>query len=213
MLGCLKLGSYEVQGEIGRGGMGVVYRCRDAGGGEVAVKVLPAAVSPESGASFERERRLLESLGEIEGFVPVLDSGTHGADRWIAMPLLLGGTLRDRLARGPLAVDEAIAIVRDLSRAIGQKAPGDSVKIEVRRNGASRNLTAKIGERHGDDMVLHGMGRDIAREVRRNMRNQNWNFDLDADRVVVANGEVRKLRERLDRVEKRLKELEEKKSR
>src|SRR5581483_10346358 len=70
------------------------------------------------GDAFERERRLLALFSESDGFVPILDSGVDPP--FIAMPLLPGGTLRERLARGPLPIDEAVALVARLARALGR---------------------------------------------------------------------------------------------
>ena len=117
--GSARLGDYEILSEIGRGGMGAVYRARAADGREVALKVL-LQDDPESAAAFEREQRLLSSLTLAEGFVPLLDSGSQGKKRWVVMPLLRGGTLRDRLKRGPLARDEALPLVRKLATALGR---------------------------------------------------------------------------------------------
>jgi serine/threonine-protein kinase len=115
----MKLGEYELLAEIGRGGMGAVYRARAADGREVALKVL-FQDDPEAAALFEREQRLLASLTLAEGFVPLLDSGREGEKRWVVMPLLRGGTLRDRLKRGPLEATEALALVRKLATALGR---------------------------------------------------------------------------------------------
>ena len=112
------VGRYEVLGEIGRGGMGVVYRARSPEGREVAVKVLLRA-DKAAKERFARERRLLASLGETEGFVPVLDAGEHEQGSYIVMPLLAGGTLRDRLRRGPLPVAEAVSLVSRIARGVG----------------------------------------------------------------------------------------------
>ena len=117
--GSARLGDYEILSEIGRGGMGAVYRARAADGREVALKVL-LQDDPESAAAFEREQRLLSSLTLAEGFVPLLDSGSQGKKRWVVMPLLRGGTLRDRLKRGPLAREEALLLVRKLATALGR---------------------------------------------------------------------------------------------
>jgi tetratricopeptide (TPR) repeat protein len=101
---------------IGRGGVGVVLRARAPDGADVALKLVLRA-SPDAMARFDRERRLLAALGE--GFVPLLDSGTSSAGPWIVMPLLTGGTLRDRLAKGPLAIEDSVALVLALARAMG----------------------------------------------------------------------------------------------
>src|SRR5581483_1456052 len=92
------IAGYELAEEIGRGGMGAVYRSFARDGRPVAVKVL---LRDDAGAAarFDRERRLLATLGAAQGFVPLLDAGVPpGAPRpFIVMPLLEGGTLRDRL--------------------------------------------------------------------------------------------------------------------
>jgi tetratricopeptide (TPR) repeat protein len=114
----MRIGGYEVLGELGRGGMGVVYRVSSPGGGEAALKLLPQA-GPEAFARYERERRLLASLGQDEGFVGLLDAGRSPEGAWLVMPLVPGGTLRDRLERGPLGVDETIALGIQLAKALG----------------------------------------------------------------------------------------------
>jgi formylglycine-generating enzyme required for sulfatase activity len=116
----MRIGSYAIEGELGRGGFGAVFRGRAADGAEVAVKVLSRPESAEARARFERERRLAGSFGEVDGFVPVLDAGEHGGKPFIVMPLVPGGTLRQRLVRGPLPIDDAVAIGVRLSEALGR---------------------------------------------------------------------------------------------
>jgi serine/threonine-protein kinase len=115
----VKLGDYEILDEIGRGAMGAVHRARSSGGDLVAVKVLLRA-GPERLARFERERRLLGGLAEADGFVPLLDAGSSPQGPWFAMPLVTGGTLRDRLARGPLGIEETAALGRALAGALAK---------------------------------------------------------------------------------------------
>ena len=114
----MRIGGYEVLGEVGRGGMGVVYRVRTPDGREAALKLLVMA-DAATFARFERERRLLASFGESEGFVELLDSGTSGDGAWLVMPFVPGGTLRQRLEAGPLGVEETIALGKELARALG----------------------------------------------------------------------------------------------
>jgi tetratricopeptide (TPR) repeat protein len=114
----MRIGPYEVASTLGQGGMGVVYAARAPGGRDVAVKVLRRNEG-EVLARFERERRLLASLGEAEGFVALLDTGVAAQGPYLVMPLVAGGTLRKKLDAGPLGVDETIALGRALARALG----------------------------------------------------------------------------------------------
>jgi tRNA A-37 threonylcarbamoyl transferase component Bud32 len=113
----VRIGTYEVLGELGRGGMGVVYKARAADGRWVAMKVV-LKTSREALARFERERRLLDTFTEAEGFVPVLEAGTEKGAPYFVMPLL-GGTLREKLREGALPVDETVTLGRALAAAIG----------------------------------------------------------------------------------------------
>ncbi len=115
----MRIGPYEVLDEIGRGGMGAVYKARAPDGREVAVKVLLNAHG-DGVARFERERRLIGSFTARDGFVPLIDSGVFEAGPYIVMPFLAGGTLRDRLERGPLAIEETIALGVALASALGR---------------------------------------------------------------------------------------------
>jgi serine/threonine-protein kinase len=114
----VRIGPYELEGEAGRGGMGVVFRARARDGSRVALKLL---VRKDEVAlrRFEREVRLQTTLGEEAGFVPILDTGLHEGAPYLVLPFLASGTLRARLARGPLAVEEARALGVRLARALG----------------------------------------------------------------------------------------------
>jgi tetratricopeptide (TPR) repeat protein len=110
---------YVLRGELGRGGMGVVYRADDSAGNAVAIKVLQR-IDPEARARFEREIRLTSGLGQAAGFVPTIAHGDSAQGPWLAMPLMPGGTLRDRLHRGPLGPEATVKLGCRLSRAIGE---------------------------------------------------------------------------------------------
>jgi serine/threonine-protein kinase len=98
--------------------MGVVYRARSDEGRVVAVKVLLDDAA-EALARFEREARIQALFDGSSSFVPVLDSGSAEGRRFLVMPFLQGGTLRDRLKReGRLGIDEAVEIGRSLARAL-----------------------------------------------------------------------------------------------
>jgi serine/threonine protein kinase len=99
-----RLGPYEIYSAIGSGGMGEVYRARDARlGRDVAIKVLPAALSsdPERLDRFEQEARAAATLNH-PNILAVYDVGTHDGSPYIVSELLEGDTLRERLSEGRL---------------------------------------------------------------------------------------------------------------
>ncbi len=111
---------YELLEAIGRGGMGTVFRARARDGRIVAIKLLEGEASPNALARFERERRLQADLGEEAGFVPLLDADLADEMPYLVLPLLEGGTLREKLEQGPLPVADAVALGIALARALGK---------------------------------------------------------------------------------------------
>ena len=118
-----KLGDYEVQRLIGSGGMGEVYRAHDTRlGREVAIKVLPGFSSQDGERlrRFEQEARAAAALNH-PNILAVFQMGTYGGVPYLASELLEGGTLRELLLRGRLAVrkviDYGVQIARGLAAA------------------------------------------------------------------------------------------------
>jgi len=116
----IRVGPYEIVAPLGSGGMGDVYRARDARlQRDVAIKGLPAAFaqSPERLARFEREARLLASLNHpnIAGIFGLEEAGGTPC---LVLELVEGETLAQRLARGPLPVREALEIGGQIAAAI-----------------------------------------------------------------------------------------------
>jgi predicted Ser/Thr protein kinase len=106
-----RLGPYEITGPLGAGGMGEVYRARDLKlGRDVAIKVLPAALSNDAGymARFQREAQVLASLNH-----PNIAAIYGLEEDAIVMELVEGENLR-----GPLPVDEALRIARYITEAL-----------------------------------------------------------------------------------------------
>jgi len=114
------IGPYIVDAEIGRGGMGVVYRATDTRlGRSVAIKALPddLADDAERLARFEREARTLAALNHPNV------AGIHGVEehqgrRYLVLEYVDGETLAERLDRGPLAVDEALEVCAQIARGV-----------------------------------------------------------------------------------------------
>ena len=118
-----KLGPYEVVGLLGAGGMGEVYRARDARlKREVAIKVLPASFSADADRlrRFEQEAQTAGGLNH-PNITAVYDLGAHDGSPYIVTELLEGETLRARLSGGALpvrkATDYAIQIAKGLAAA------------------------------------------------------------------------------------------------
>jgi len=116
----VKVGGYEVLAPLAKGGFGSVYHARAEDGRDVAVKVLDRRWDQGTVARFGREIRLQGELGEAEGFVPLLDAGDAPEGPFLVMPLLVGGTLRDRLRLGPLSVAATVDLGRALAAALAR---------------------------------------------------------------------------------------------
>jgi eukaryotic-like serine/threonine-protein kinase len=115
-----RIGSYEITGAIGAGGMGEVYRARDAKlGRDVAVKVLPTSFArdPDRMARFEREAKLLASLDHTN-IASIYGLEESDGTRALVMQLAEGPTLADRIAAGPIPVDESLRIARQIADAL-----------------------------------------------------------------------------------------------
>jgi Tol biopolymer transport system component len=118
------LGHYDITSLLGEGGMGRVYRATDTRlGRDVAIKVLPDAFAqdPERLARFEREARTLASLNHPNiAIVHGLESASVNAQplRALVMEYVDGQTLAERIAQGPLPIDDALALGRQIAEAL-----------------------------------------------------------------------------------------------
>ena len=115
-----KLGPYEIQSPLGAGGMGEVYRARDARlDRTVAIKILPASFSadPDRLQRFAQESRAAAALNH-PNILSIYDIGDdHGAP-YVVSELLEGETLRDRLRNGALASRKAIEYTQQIARGL-----------------------------------------------------------------------------------------------
>lgn len=115
-----RYGAYRIVAEIGRGGMGVVYRARQAGlDRDVALKVLAAGMqaSDEQRRRFLAEARLAARIRH-PGIVVIHDAGEDHGQLYYAMDLIDGEDLAARLARGPLPLAAAVRLVADVARSV-----------------------------------------------------------------------------------------------
>jgi eukaryotic-like serine/threonine-protein kinase len=108
---------YEVTDKIGKGGMGEVFRARDTKlGRDVAIKILPVELSgdPEREARFQREARALASL-QHANVASVYGFEEAEGVRFLVMELVSGAELGKRMGEGPIPVDEARRIARQIA--------------------------------------------------------------------------------------------------
>jgi Tol biopolymer transport system component len=114
------VGPYRIDAFIGAGGMGEVYRARDTRlGRDVAIKILPAAYATDAERlwRFEQEARAAGALNH-PNLLTLYDTGTADGQPYLVTELLDGETLRDRIARGPVAPARACAIAADIARGL-----------------------------------------------------------------------------------------------
>ena len=151
-----RIGPYEIVGTLGAGGMGEVYRGRDSRlGRDVAIKVLPQAFAadPDRLARFTREAQTLAALNHpniaaIYGVEETASAGSEaGIARALVMELVEGDDLAALITRGPLPVEDAVPIARQIAEALEAAhdqgivhrdlKPGN---VKVRRDGTVKVL-------------------------------------------------------------------------
>src|SRR4051794_31252485 len=155
----MHVGPYEIIATVGAGGMGEVYRARDARlQRDVAIKVLPerVALEPDWLARFEREARVLAALNH-----PAI-ALIHGLEDSNGVPALVmefvdGETLADRLARGPLTIGDALPIALQIADAVASAHERGIIhrdlkpaNIKLRADGSVKVLDFGIAKAVGD---------------------------------------------------------------
>ncbi|MEM9194668.1 MAG: serine/threonine-protein kinase [Myxococcota bacterium] len=112
-------GRFRLEGEVGKGGMGKVYRAKDLrDGDEVAVKVLLDA-SRDDIERFRREARVLERLAHATIVAYRAHGVTARSGLYLAMEWVQGETLASRIARGPLSVEDTVSLGTRVAEALG----------------------------------------------------------------------------------------------
>src|SRR5438876_187203 len=114
------IGSYEIVGPIGAGGMGEVYRARDTKlKRDVAIKVLPAEWSqdPDRLSRAQREAEVLASLNHPH-IAQIYGHEIAAGSPCLVLEFVDGETLQERLLRGPIPIPEALEIARQIADAL-----------------------------------------------------------------------------------------------
>ena len=115
-----RLGLYEITGLLGKGGFGEVYRARDIQlKRDVAIKILPDEFSrePDRVARFQREAQLLASLNH-PNIAAIHSLGEAEGTRFLVLELVEGETLQRHLQRGPIPLDQALPIAKQIAEAL-----------------------------------------------------------------------------------------------
>ena len=156
------LAHYQILDKLGEGGMGVVYRARDTKlGRDVAVKVLLAvfANDPDRMARFHREAQLLASLNH-----PNIAAIYGVEERALVMELVEGPTLAQRIALGPVPLDEALPLAKQIADAL--EAAHDKgiihrdlkpANVKVRPDGSVKVLDFGLAKALDDDPLASGL--------------------------------------------------------
>ena len=147
------LSHYKITAELGRGGMGIVYKARDTKlDRTVAIKVLPAAAlaSEDDRARFYREAKAAAALNhphiaqiyQIDEAVPE-GSTSEDVRPFIAMEFIEGGTLEDRIKEGPLKLKEAVRIATQVAEALKAAHAKEIVHRDIK---SANIMLAKEGQ-------------------------------------------------------------------
>ena len=114
-----RVAGFELEGVLGRGGMGVVYRARHLESGKrVALKTLPLDASLEARARFEREGQAQARVDRHPHVARVHSAGEAEGRGFLVLDLVAGGDLDSRLRQGPLEVAEALRVTLEVGRGL-----------------------------------------------------------------------------------------------
>ena len=115
-----QLGSYEIVSLLGKGGMGEVYRARDLKlKRDVAIKILPEEFSRDHDrvTRFQREAEVLASLNHTN-IASIYDLQETNGSSFLVLELVEGETLAERIQRGPVPLEEALPIAKQIAEAL-----------------------------------------------------------------------------------------------
>ena len=145
---------YRITSKLGEGGMGEVWRATDTKlGRDVAIKIIPEAFAQDADrmARFKREAQVLASLNH-----PNIAAIYGVEERALVMELVEGPTLAERIAQGPIPLDEALPIARQIAEALEyahEKGDRPSRSEACQRQGHSRGSREGARLRLGQGVV------------------------------------------------------------
>src|SRR5262247_1516700 len=115
-----QLGTFELTALLGKGGMGEVYRARDNKlKRDVAIKILPAEFSRDADRvnRFQREAEVLAALNH-SNIAAIYDLQEAQGSQYLVLECVEGETIAERIARGPIPAEEALAIAKQIADAL-----------------------------------------------------------------------------------------------
>ena len=140
-----RVGPYEIFSALGAGGMGEVYRAHDTKlNRDVALKILPDAFAsdPDRLARFTREAQTLAALNHPH-IAHIHGLEEAGGVRALVMELVEGEDLAERIGRGPIPLDEALPIARQIAEALKRRTSrASSIATSSRRTSRCARMAA-----------------------------------------------------------------------
>jgi len=151
-----QLGSHEITGLLGKGGMGEVYQARDLKlKREVAIKILPDEFARDTDhlSRFQREAEVLAALNH-PNIAAIYDLARTGDTRFLVLELVEGETLADGIARGPIPIQDTLHIAKQICEAVEAAHERDIIHRDLKP--ANIKLTpdgkVKVGLRIGEGL-------------------------------------------------------------
>jgi eukaryotic-like serine/threonine-protein kinase len=176
-----KLGPYEIVAPLGAGGMGEVYRARDARlDRTVAIKVLRPLLSkiPESRKRFEQEARAISGLSHPH-ICALYDVGNQDGVDFLVMEYLEGETLASRLTKGPLPTEQLLTIASQVAGALGQAHRHGIVHRDLKPGNIM--LT-----KNGAKVLDFGLARTVGAEIERTVGDTTVSSSLSNSDTIVG---------------------------
>src|SRR5256712_1126201 len=177
-----RLGSYQCVSLLGKGGMGEVYRARDTQlHRDVALKLLPSvfASDPERLARFQREAEVLASLNH-PSIAQIYGLEGTGRSRRIVMELVEGETLEERLKRGPIPVDEALLITKQISEALEAAHEKDIIHRDL------KPANVKVTPEGRVKVLDFGLAKPLAEQIRSSSDSPTFKVTATDQRMILG---------------------------
>jgi serine/threonine protein kinase len=128
-----RVGDYQLETELGRGAVGLVYRARSADGRLVAIKMLDPALAGDATfrARLDREVRSAQEVRDPH-LVQILEAGEHEGRPFLVLEYVAGGSLAERLEAGPLRLEEMLRLVGEVAAGLDALHRGGLVHRDVK---------------------------------------------------------------------------------